>query len=112
MDLLEEVSIVVLLGDSLLGVKVRVRNLSSFTSATHFDTHQKRNPDGRDNARYNITISHGQEETLDARRLGGQEVVKRRDRRSECGEGDALRHVCKMRLALEDEDEVLRRWTE
>ena len=90
----EEVGVPVLFCDGLFGVQIRIRNLGGLAGTADLDTHEEGHPDGGDDARNNVALPNGEEESLHRGRLRRQEVVERRNRRGERGQGDALRHGC------------------
>lgn len=91
-NLLEQMSLAVLVRHRLVSVEVRIRDLSRFACATRLDTHQEGDPDSRDDARDDIAVADGEEEALNCGGLGSEEVVEGRDGGGEGGEGDAFRH--------------------
>ena len=81
-----------LLGLGLLGIHVGVRHLGSLSCATDLGSHQKGDPDRRDDAGDDIAVADGQKETLNSLRLGGKEVIEGGNGRSEGRQGYVLGH--------------------
>ena len=88
----EQMRVAVLFRHRLLGVEIGVGHLGGFASASHLDSHQKGDPERRNDGRNHIAVADGQEEPLRNRLFGSQKVVERRDGCGERRKRNAFRH--------------------